>query len=162
MATRRTTKLRSLGYLSCLLVLWSYCCAAQTITVRVLDIGSGKPLQKQAVSVSLMYDKGEPLPTDRGPFHLQTDANGEAQFMLPQPLPQHISVQTRLTSEYLRCGCWVLANIPDAIQKGIVGPDPGHPFGTPNVLPSAKPGEIVISARRMSFLERLLYPIVKE
>jgi hypothetical protein len=143
-------------------MLWPCCCIGQTITIRVVNVETGKALQKQEVSVSLLYQKGEPAPeTYDALLHLWTDANGEAQIELPQPAPQHISAQVHLTSEHWRCGCIVLADTQDVIHEGITGPEPTHKSGGAGTVPAAKHGEILISARPLTFLERLLYPLVK-
>lgn len=143
------------------LLVGPFCCA-QVVTVRVINAAGGHPLQKQHVSVSLLYGKGEKTPSKyEANLTLESDANGEAHFTLPEPAPPHISAQVRLTSEHWRCGCGVLAVTRDVIQKGIVGPLPGgEPKKTATFLKAA-PGEILFVARPLSFFERLLYPFVK-
>ena len=145
-----------------LLVLVAPFCLAQVVSVRVINAIDGCPLQKQQISVSLLYEKGEKTPAKYAAnLTLETDANGETHFTFPEPVPPHISAQVRLTSEYWRCGCGVLAATEDVIQKGIVGPVPGGESkrGAASLKPT--PGEILFAARPLSFLERLLSPFVK-
>src|SRR5713226_2379832 len=77
-------------YSQCLvwfLLLWlSPSCFGQVIRIRVIDLKTGRPLQKQPVSVTLFYDKGEKTPAKYDAnLRLETDVNGEAQFRLPEP-----------------------------------------------------------------------------
>lgn len=135
-------------------------CLAQIVTVRVIDITNGRPLQSQAVSVSLLYDKGEQTPPKYdATLNLQTNVNGEVQFTLPEPAPMHLSAQIHLTSEHWRCGCAVFGATQDLLQKGLLGPQPGA--ASKKVDVTAKPGEILFLARPLTFFERLLYPLVK-
>jgi hypothetical protein len=146
------------------LLFWlSSFCAAQVVTIRVIEAADGRPLQKQRVSVSLLYDKNEPTPTKYDAvLSLETDQNGEAQFRLPEPAPAHLATQVNLTSEHWRCGCSLLATTRDLIQKGIVEPKPGPESKKSAVLAKAEPGEILILARRLTLFERLLYPLMKQ
>jgi hypothetical protein len=147
-------------YLVCLLLPWfGPFCLAQPLTIRVINANNGHPLQKQQVSVSLLYGKGEKPPAKYdASLRLETDVNGEAHFTLPEPAPVHLSAQVRLDWGHWRCGCGVLAVTEDVIQKGIVeSADPGK---SPPPI-TARPGEILFVARPLSFLERLLYPFVK-
>ena len=150
------------GLVCVLLLLVGPLCFAQVVTVRVVNAADGHPLQKQQVSVSLLYEKGEKTPAKyEANLSGETDANGEAHFTLPEPAPPHISAQVRLTSEHWRCGCGVLAATGDVIQKGIVGPLPGGESKKAAASLKAAPGGILIVARPLSFFERLLYPFVK-
>jgi hypothetical protein len=137
-------------------------CLAQVVAIRVINAADGRPLQKQRVSVSLLYEKGEKTPAKYDAnLSLETDANGEAQFTLPEPAPRHLSAQVRLTSEHWHCGCGVLAATGEVIQKGIVGPLPRAESKKSAPPVKADPGEILFVARPLSFFERLLYPFVK-
>jgi len=138
-------------------------CLAQSVTIRVIDVHSGHPLEKQQVSVTLLYDKGERIPATYGAnLSGVTDANGEMQFRIAEPAPAHFSVMVHLTSEYMRCGCCVMGATQDLIQKGIVGPQPSAKSEKSDAAFKAAPGELLIQASPMSFFERLLYPLLKE
>ena len=151
---------RGLGCI--LLALVAPFCLAQVVTVRVINAIDGRPLQKQQISVSLLYEKGEKTPAKYDAnLTLETDANGETHFTLPEPVPPHISAQVRLTSEHWRCGCGVLAATGDVLLKGIVGPLPGGESKRAATFLKPTPGEILFAARPLSFFERLLYPFVK-
>jgi hypothetical protein len=132
------------------------------IRVRVIDDTNGHPLPKQQVSISLLYEKGEKVPANYDALlQLETDVNGEVQFRLPEPAPAHLAAQVRLTSEHWHCGCTALVDTQDLIQKGLVGPEPGHGSTRSTASVKAEPGEILFVARPFTFFERLLYPLVK-
>ena len=149
------------GSVCVLLLLVGPLCFAQVVTIRVINTADGRPLQRQQVTVSLLYDKGEKTPPKYDAnLSLESDANGEAHFTLPEPAPSRLSARVRLTSVHWRCGCEVLATMADVIQKGIVGPQPaGSKKSVTPVMVS--PGEIIFLASPLSFFERALYPFVK-
>jgi hypothetical protein len=136
----------------------------QNVKVRVINGANGHPLQKQAVSVSILYDKqyDKNIPAKYEPvLNLETDANGEAYFNFPEPAPGHFAVQVRVDWSRWHCGCGVMASTDDLIKNGVMG------FGTTttnNSLAYLKPmpRQILIVARPLSFWERLLYPLVKQ
>src|SRR5262245_26315462 len=98
-------------------------CLAQEMKVRVINAANGRPLPKQAVSVSLLYDKtyDKEIPAKYDAvLNLQTDANGEAYFELPQPPPTHFAAQVRVDWSHWKCGCAILGSTDDLVQTGIV------------------------------------------
>jgi hypothetical protein len=152
-------------YLTCLLLLCcGHLCMAQEVTVRVINAANGRPLPKQAVSVSFLYDnrydKEIPAKYD-AVLNLETDANGEAHFRLPEPPPAHFSAQARVDWSRWNCGCGLLGSTDDLVRKGIVGPVATAESKKSAALLTAVPGEILFAARPLSFWERLLYPFVK-
>jgi len=147
--------------LSLLLSLGPFC-FAQAVTIRVINAADGRPLKKQPVSFSLLYDKGEKTPANyESSLSGETDANGEVQFRISEPVPAHFSAMVHLTSEHWRCGCWVMALTQDLIQKGIEGPQPSAKSEKSDAAVKAVPWEILILARPFPFFERLLYPFLK-
>jgi hypothetical protein len=152
------------GWLVCLLsILITSVAFSQVIKIRVVDIKNERPLANRSIALTLLYDKGERTP-DRydGLLRAQTDSKGEAQFRLPEPAPTHLSAQVGLGSdEHWRCGCNVLFETQEAVEKGIVGPRPG-PWSKKKVT-SVKvvPAEIVILARPWTLFERILAPLLR-
>jgi hypothetical protein len=145
------------------LLLWvSPSCFGQAIRVRIVNGENGHLLSKQQITVSLLYDGSEkqPVKYDAVVRH-DTDANGAAQFDLPEPPPAHLSVGARLTSDYWHCGCAAPAIVvtKELMLKGIVE---GMELRSPTTLVKAEPGEILFVARPFTFFERLLYPLLKE
>jgi hypothetical protein len=133
----------------------------QAIKIRIINGKNGHPLPKQPVSVSLLYEQSETKPEKYDAIqHLDTDANGVAQFSLPEPAPAHLGVVVRLTSEHWHCGCDAPALVvtKELIQKGIVK---GRELSSPAKSVTAAPGEIVFVARPFTFFEALFYPLLK-
>ena len=140
-------------------------CLAQEVKVRVVNGANRRPLQKQAVSVSFLYDKkyDKEIPAKYDAvLNLQTDANGEAHFKLPDPPPVHFSAQVRVDWSRWKCGCGILGSTDDLVRKGIVGPVATTDSKKSDALLKATPGEILFLVRPLSFLERLLYPLMKQ
>ena len=133
-------------------------CRAQEITVRVMNAADGRPLQKQPVSVSFLYDKryDKDIPVNhaRG-VNLETDVSGEAHFRFPEPPPVHFSAEVRVDWSRWNCRCGILGSTDDLITKGIVA-------ATTDFSKSASPAQILFVLRPLSFFEWLIYPIMKE
>jgi len=145
------TGLRSLACV--LLLCCGHICLAQEITVRVVSAANGRPVPKQRVSVTL---------SNNAVLNLETDADGEAHFKLPDPPPAHFAAQVRVDWSHWNCLCIITGSTNDLVQKGILG----SPFATVRKKYAAilkpAPREILFVAKPLSFLERLLYPLAKE
>jgi hypothetical protein len=128
--------------------------------IRLVNAENGHPIQKQPISVSMLYVKNEKAPPKYdSTIRLETDANGEAHFGLPDPAPAHVSAQVHLTSENWRCGCMVLVSTEDLIQKGASVPKLAK--GSDKVI-TTEPREILFVARPLTFFERLIAPLLRE
>jgi hypothetical protein len=101
-------------------------CLAQGLTVRVINANNGHPLSNEAVTMSLLYMKGEKRPVKYNALlTAKTHADGEAHFTLPTPAPVNLAAQIHLKSPYWHCRtCLVFAAPEDVIQKGVVAPLP--------------------------------------
>jgi hypothetical protein len=144
--------------LICVALLCQFC-SAQSIRVRVLNSNDGHPLPKQAVTVQFLYEtpaKATP------PLHIETDANGDATFSVPEPTPEHVNVRVTLSSEHWHCACWALADTQKIFKGGITQPAAVKQSNAATTRATAEPGEIVFLVRPFTFFERLLYPFVKE
>jgi hypothetical protein len=131
----------------------------QAIRIRVSNVNNGHPLPRQNVSVGLLYAKSEKAPAKYDAnLQLETDANGEMEFRLPEPVPVHLSVQVHPISERWHCGCLALAATQDLIHKGIVQASGQGPA----INSKTEPGVILFLVRPFTFFERLLYPLMKE
>lgn len=132
----------------------------QAMAIRIIDARNRHPLPKQQVFLSLLYEKTGTNPTKDGtPHYLETDANGEAHFILPKPAPAHLGIQVRLTSKYWHCACVALVTTQDVVNRGIVQPYEPKASAIPLQV---EPGEVLFVIRPFTFLEHLLYPFVKE
>lgn len=133
---------------------------AQTITVRVVDVKDGHPLAKRSVALSLLFRNAK-TGTDRSTrLQEETDANGDARFVLTNTVPDHLGIEVDLAPKDWLCGCNFLASTDDVISKGVRGP-----FAREKTLPAManpEPGEIVVLAKSTSFWQRLLYPLTKQ
>jgi hypothetical protein len=149
--------------LACVLFLCpSYACVGHSVKIRIVSAKDGQPLKNQAVSVSFLYDKTQKTPPNLDPvLHLQTDVNGEASFLLPEPAPAHLGAVVHLTSENWRCGCMALADTQEVIRNGITLTETSQkPVASTHI--QAQPGEIVFTARPLTFFERILQPLVRQ
>jgi len=148
-----------------LLVCLGSFCLAQEVKVHLVNGANGRPMPKQAVSVSFLYDKkyDKEIPEKRpAALNLETDSNGEAQFRLPEPAPVHFSAQARLDESRWKCACAILGSTDDLLRNGVGWPvAEAHSKKSADLFKPA-PGEILLVARPLSFFERLLYPIMKE
>jgi hypothetical protein len=150
-----------LRYSACILILLIVpLCAAQSLTIRVINAKDGRPLQRQRVSVTLLYDRGEAQPAKYdATLALETDAEGKAQFSLPEPAPRHLAVRVTVDWGHWNCGCGVLTATQDVIEKGVVESAANRKdSAAPTTAP---PGEILFVARPLSFFQRLMYPFLK-
>jgi hypothetical protein len=137
---------------------------AQTVTVRIVNATDERPLQKQEVSVSFPYEKGEATPA-RYEAHLtlQTDENGQARFLLPEPPPRDLDVRVPINWGRWHCGCNLLVSTEDVIQKGILdSAASANDLRKSPALAMRVPGEIRFIVRPLSFFERLLAPLLKQ
>ena len=134
-------------------ILLCHVCFAQTVRVRVINGWDARPLPKQAVFVQFFYE--HPAKSSF-PLRIETDANGEAQFSIPESPPDHIDVSVAVTSEYWHCACAVMADTEEVPHKGILQyrrPNvPNAPFPPANT----EPGQIVFVARPFTDFERFI------
>ena len=91
-------------------------------------------------------------------FHLENDSNGEPRFNIPEPTPAHLFVHGALTYEYWHCTCVFMGPTEAVVHKGVVEAPPKAPIA----LANPEPGHIVFVARPFTFVEKLLYPLMKE
>ena len=133
---------------------------AQELSVRVIDVHE-RPLKKQSVGVSLLYDRGEKTPAKYdAKLSLKTAADGVVRFTLPEPPPAQLAVSVTCNWARWHCAPGVVAKTQDVIRKGIVMSAASATVSAPATL--AKPGEILFVNRPGSFLQWLLYPLEKD
>ena len=134
-------------------------CFTQAVKVRVINGNDGRPLPKLAVSVQLFYEKQAKI---SAPLQIETDLNGEAEFNIPGPPPEHIDVRITLTSPYWHCTCWRMAETEELLHKGIVQVSRTNVPNAPIAPANTVPGQIVFITRPYTFFEKLLYPLLKQ
>jgi len=145
-----------------ILVSSSSLCYAQSVKVRVISTKDNKPLTGQPITVSLLYDNSQKIPSGlETTIQIKTDTNGEASFALPEPAPAHLSAQVHLTSNNWRCACMTLVPSQEVVEKGISVTSTSQSSAGRTVA-VARPREIIFSPRPLTFFERLLEPFVKQ
>ena len=95
------------------------------------------------------------------PLHIDTDANGVAQFNVPESTSE-IDVRLALASKHWHCACWVMADTQTVLHKGILQAPPTTAPNAPFPPANIEPGQIVIIARPFTAFEKLLYPLPKQ
>jgi hypothetical protein len=137
----------------CGVLLLSSVCFAQQITIRVVNSSDGRPLPGWKVEVFFVnHTQGKDAV--QGPHHLQTDANGMAQFTLPQPIPEVLDVYAFPQTEKWYSGS-VKADTAIVMQKGT------QSKGT-KIRGSvrADPGQILILAKRVTLWDKWIRTIL--
>lgn len=109
--------------------------------------------------VQFLYEKPNRVSS---PLQIETDANSEAQFSIPEPQPVHVNVRLALTSEHWHCACWVMTDSEKVIHNGIVQTAPTKKAKASTAPANTEPGQIVFIVRPFTFSERILYPLVKQ
>lgn len=135
-----------------------------TVTVRLIDARNGRPytLWKGPLVVALykaepakaLHSLAEQQANDLGTLRRVPDANGEARYVLPNPMSGVIGFLTPLGCSYQ------LFDAKEVIEKGVVGKNGCRTkFAKKNVKFEAKPGEIVYFVAPLSFWER--HPLIR-
>ena len=156
----------TLRYLACfLLLVVAPSCLAQEAKIRVINGASGHSLPKLAVTASFLYDKkyDKAIPTNyQASLNLETDENGEARFKFPQPPPVHFVAKVRVDWSHWDCGQEIIfGSTEDLVREGIIGrvQVKGEEKFTRY---KAAACEILFVFRPLSFLERVLYQLMKD
>jgi hypothetical protein len=125
--------------------------AAASITVRLLDAKTGKPLAKTAVTLAV---------TENGKIifqsHSNTNSNGLAVLSLPEPIPERISLSYG-TPDLGICSD-IAFPASDILTTGLVSKNRCYAGELPHPV-SARPGEIVLFGSPVSLRERILREI---
>ncbi len=136
----------------------------QTVTVRLINAKSGKPLSKVPVEMfayngTLRFDpqKNPPYPEHSEVF-VTTDAQGKAVFPLPQPHTEHISFSIVDPAGDF-ADCWRLSDLsPEAVlHSGAVAEYDEAKCGKLRTGISAqpRPGEVVIYEKKVTFWQKV-------
>jgi len=140
-------------------------CLSQTVTIRLVDLRSKRPLQGKHIYVfgikreaskeeGVRRELGRPLNAD---LSLVTDIKGEAAFELPKPAPSYFYVRAALSGIHWDCFCAPRVSTKELEQKGIVVKNAEKKTGV--ILP--KPTEILFALRPTPWWVRLFWPILK-
>lgn len=132
-------------------------CSAQDVTVLLLNARNGHPLANETVSVQFHV----PQVADLRVFEAKTGADGTTTLHFPQPIPQAISVFPVNPKFYL-CSDLLPFDTHQVIAEGLVSRccKPTQQcrckFGKQVLRLHGRPGELVLLARPMPWLERFI------
>jgi hypothetical protein len=128
-------------------------CLAQEVTVRVVNDADGRPLPGWKVEVYFVNPK-QGKDAVQGPHHLETDADGTAQFTLPQPVPEVLDVFAFPQAEKWYPG---RAKVETAVvmQKGTQSKG----LNTPSDA-RGKPGQILILTERVTLWDKIIHKLL--
>ena len=132
-------------------------CSAQDVTVLLLDSRNGHPLASETISVQFHV----PQVADLRVFEAKTGADGTTTLHLPQPIPQAISVFP-VNPKFYPCSDLLPFNTHQVIAEGLVSrcckpiQQCRCKFGMQVLRLQGRPGELVLLARPMPWLERFI------
>ena len=123
----------------------------RNVTVLLIDPHSGKPLKK--VDVTMAAWNGQTDADTPATSIGKIDSEGKATFQMPQSAPRHISFALLYRNfEYCSPGTF---SAEEVLATGVVDKYDGH-CGKLRWHGAAKPGKVVIFARKLSFWDKIL------
>jgi len=143
-------------------LLLAHVASAEDVTIRLVDVNSGAGERSCYVQLFL----GD---TRSGAGHtnfVQTSADGRARFSLSEPLPKTVWASVETPDACASpCAYMGVLSVEEILRTGVMMKLPGDvntkgvPYCTPNYKKleeiTAKPGEILVFVRKLSWLERL-------
>jgi hypothetical protein len=141
----------------------SFACFGQTVTVRIVNAGNGKPVAAQKILVTGIKGNGDTPDEARRKLiakhtspdvTLITDAQGRVRFDLPPAPPANFYVRAVLRPPVWDCSCLVTVPTEELMRKGLrVGP-----HDDASIQP--QPGEILFRIRPTALLVRAFWPFL--
>ena len=128
---------------------------AQTVKIRLVNTANGDSIRHERVFVSGISGKANTPEEERQKLlskhaapdlRLETDANGETQFDLPNPAPTHFYIRPVLSPSVWDCTCTVQVKTEEVMQKGIT---------IRNVQDGSSPGKFTVQPRGGEVVFRL-------
>lgn len=129
--------------------------APDKIMVRVINGNDSQPMPKQSVQVKLLYEKAKEISP---PLIIETNADGEAQFSVPEPAPEHLDVRLTATSKYRHCACRLTIDTQKVLDSGVLEIPKNTLPSTQNSNLNAEPKQIVFVVRPFTLFEKMLHP----
>lgn len=133
-------------------------CAGQEISIRVIDVRTGGAVSGKRIRVHQNWEgqihEGDPRFLHvREWLDLKAGSDGVAKFSLRSPLPKNLDV-------FLSVGWWTQCSpsffpVGDVLHSGVVAKNLCKSAPTSERNYVAKPGEIVVFTRYVTFGERL-------
>jgi hypothetical protein len=142
-------------------------CFGQTITVRIVDLTSQRPVRNRPVYVFGISGKAEtkeeniraeldnPIAAE---LTLVTDIEGRSTFDLPKSVPRYFYVRAVLSGKHWDCFCAPRVSTEELEEKGIVVKN-AEANAEPSIQP--KPREILFALRPTPWWVRLFWPLLR-
>ena len=140
-----------------LLVFWVPCVTGQSITLRLVNAKSGKPLSKTNAEMCTWngtFDIHKPPYPERICVAAITDKSGTAVFQLATPPPEHTGFDIGGLRDF--AGCWRLPDISpeNVLRSGVVAAH-SEKCGKLRAPLTTRPGEVVIADRKLKLWENM-------
>jgi hypothetical protein len=135
---------------------------AQSITVRVTDARNHNPVKGQTITIT--FYSADDRSNDSVPKGLEvvTDAKGQAEVAVPDPLPVRIAARLEEKGAEYYCDCDLfLLKTREVLSSGIVSSLPEDIAISSKPDPRPVPGEINFMVRPRPLWQKLLYPLLK-
>ena len=142
---------------------------AQTIKIHLVNSTNGSPVTKLEILVFGVSGKANAQSEDprklldkhaTPDLRLLTDSNGEAQFDLHNPAPDHFYVHAKLGGPVWDCTCLVRVVTEEVLQKGRVISNHQENLSPGKFSTQSKQGEIVFRLRPTPWWARALWPLL--
>lgn len=130
-------------------------CWAQDITIRLLDVRNARPLANETVNVQFHVARED----DIRMLKAKTGPDGTTTLRLPEPMPQAIFVLAGYPDLY-PCSALSTIDTHQVISEGLVSrcckpvQQCRCKFGKQILQLHARPGELILLARPMTWFER--------
>jgi len=148
--------MRHLSFSRCLLFLTALVSVsegiglAQDVTIRLINVKDGRPLQGQLIVLSL----GNATVASTPEVQATTSSDGTAVFHLPEPGPEQVFLDTE-NGKIRACYSWGAFSTREIIEHGVVAENKCDPKGKVKVKFTAKPGEVIVFVRFLRWWERM-------
>jgi hypothetical protein len=158
-------------FLPLLLSLVGTASSAQAVKIRLVNSTNGSPVTNLKVFVFGVIGKANAQPEDPQKLldkhatpdrRLVTDANGEAQFDLPNPAPDHFYIHAELDGPVWDCTCLVRVVTEEVLQKGRTISNSQEGLSPGKFSTQLKPGQIVFRLKPTPWWVRVLWPLFLE
>jgi hypothetical protein len=141
------------------------------VTVRIVNATDESPPKNVKVLVSGINGKEETreeahfkliTKPNTPDLRLVTDAKGEAQFQLPNPVPAYVYVRAELSRQLWDCTCLFRVPTEQVTQKGLMFATYDNESSRSKTSIQPKPGEVLICLTPTPRWEHLFYPLFRD
>lgn len=121
---------------------------AEDVTIRLINVKDGRPLEAQVIVLSLGNARLASTPE----VEATTSSDGTAVFRLPDPIPKEVFLDTE-NGKIRACYSWGAFSTQEIIEHGIVAENKCDPKGKLKGKFTAKPGEVIVFVRFLRWWE---------